>query len=42
VRGLVIELTRPEGEPLRIEIPAWVFQELIELLQTWAYIREPE
>lgn len=42
VRGLVVELTRSGGEPLRIEIPASAFTDLLELLQTCAYIRDPE
>jgi len=42
VRGLVVELTRAEGEPIRIEVPPSAFGDLLELLQTWAFIQDPE
>ncbi|HEY8368645.1 MAG TPA: hypothetical protein VIM86_04945 [Thermodesulfobacteriota bacterium] len=41
VRGLVVELARPEGEPVRVEIPASAFGDQLELLQTWVYDRDP-
>ncbi|HEY8379163.1 MAG TPA: hypothetical protein VIK91_21870 [Nannocystis sp.] len=42
VRGLVVEMARPDGEPLRIEIPASAFGELIETLMPWASVQDPE
>ncbi|HEX6940073.1 MAG TPA: hypothetical protein VF158_11730 [Longimicrobiales bacterium] len=42
MRGLVVEFVRPDGEPVRIEIPASAFRDLLELLQVWAYMQDPE
>lgn len=42
VRGLMVELTRPDGEPIRIEIPTSAFGDLLWLLRYWAYTQDPE